>query len=61
MGNPTLQSLNEKDVWQTPEWLYSGIAERIGGFDVDPCPGERTSIGEWNYYLSLGMDGTEWP
>lgn len=61
MGNPTLQSLNEKDNWQTPAWVYEGIAERIGGFDLDPCSGESTTIGEWNYYLSLGMDGLQWP
>jgi len=61
VSNPTLGELSKKDNWQTPEWVWSGIADHIGGFDCDPCAGERTQIGDWNYYVSLGMDGLSWP
>lgn len=29
----------KKDAWRTPPELYEPIAERIGGFDLDPCAG----------------------
>lgn len=29
----------QKDVWRTPPELYEPIAERVGGFDLDPCAG----------------------
>jgi phage N-6-adenine-methyltransferase len=61
MGNPTLQGLSDRDVWETPEWVYSGIADHIGGFDCDPCPGRGTTIGTWNWWLSLGIDGLSAP
>ena len=61
MSNPTLGPLAEKDDWQTPQWVTDGIADHIGGFDCDPCPGERTTVGEWNYWLSIGLDGLKAP
>ena len=30
---------SKKDAWRTPPALYEPIAERIGGFDMDPCAG----------------------
>lgn len=30
---------SKKDAWRTPPALYEPIAERIGGFDLDPCAG----------------------
>lgn len=30
---------SKKDVWRTPAELHEPIAERIGGFDLDPCAG----------------------
>jgi len=59
MGNPTLDSLNQKDVWQTPEWLTNGIAEAIGGFDLDPCAGPETRIADTNWSIQRGEDHDE--
>jgi len=62
MGNPTLSSLPQKDVWQTPDWLTNGIAEAIGGFDLDPCAGPQTHIADHNWSIQRGEDGLnrEW-
>jgi len=59
MGNPTLRELPEKDTWETPTWLIDGIGELIGGFDLDPCAGPNTSIGETNFSIQRGVDGLE--
>jgi len=48
---------SKKDVWQTPEWLYKGISERVGGIDLDPCAGPDTDIGKTNFYIGRGEDG----
>ena len=62
MGNPTLQDLPEKDTWETPDWLTDGIAEAIGGFDLDPCAGPQTRIADHNWSIQRGEDGLkrEW-
>jgi phage N-6-adenine-methyltransferase len=49
----------EKDVWQTPNWLWKGIAERVGGFDLDPCAGPDTEIADRNLYIGRGEDGLD--
>jgi phage N-6-adenine-methyltransferase len=59
MGNPTLQSLPEKDTWQTPSWLTDGIGAAIGGFDLDPCAGPDTRIAETNYSIQRGENGLQ--
>lgn len=33
----------KKDVWRTPPELYRPVADRIGGFDLDPCAGPSGS------------------
>lgn len=48
----------KKDVWQTPDWLWEGIDERIsGGISLDPCAGPDTNIGDANLYIGRGQDG----
>jgi len=59
MSNPTLSQLPEKDVWETPVWLYGGIGERVGGFDLDPCAGPETEIAATNWSIQRGQDGLD--
>jgi phage N-6-adenine-methyltransferase len=50
----------EKDVWQTPPWLYEGIAKNLdGGIDLDPCAGEDTDIATTNWCIKRGEDGLD--
>ena len=45
--------LKKNDKLQTPYWVYS----EFGKVDLDPCAGERTSIGVDNFAIERGQDG----
>lgn len=45
--------LKKNDKLQTPYWVYS----EFGHVDLDPCAGEKTSIGEVNFAIERGQDG----
>jgi len=51
------QLKGEKDVWQTPSWVYEGIAAHTDGIELDPCAGATTEIGDVNLRLEDGDDG----
>lgn len=50
------QKGSKKDVWQTPESLYSIVDETVG-IDLDPCAGKETDIAETNWCIQNGQDG----
>lgn len=52
------QKGSKKDVWQTPESLYSIIDDTVG-IDLDPCAGPDTDIGEENWWIGRGENGLE--
>lgn len=55
-------ALSDKDTWQTPPETVEDFAHAIGGFDLDPCAGADTSIGDLaNYRLEDDQDGLKLP
>ena len=50
--------LKKNDILQTPTWVY----EPLGPFDLDPCAGKETNIGEINWWDGRGQNGliSEW-
>jgi phage N-6-adenine-methyltransferase len=51
-------TLDGKDVWQTPEWLIDLLTEHLT-IDLDPCAAPSTSIARHNLRLEDGNDGLE--
>ena len=45
------------DILRTPAY----ITEALGKFDLDPCAGKDTFIGDENYYIGRGEDGLSLP
>lgn len=45
--------LKKNDKLRTPHWVYS----EFGRVDLDPCAGERTSIGVNNFAIEREQDG----
>lgn len=45
--------MKKNDTLQTPAWVYGPL----GPFDLDPCAGEETEIGNVNWWDGRGEDG----
>lgn len=65
-SNMEFVSKENKDTWQTPEFVYEKIAEVHGGIDTDPCAGAdvtggETSIAENNIRPPQNGLTSEWP
>jgi hypothetical protein len=45
--------MKKNDILETPLWVY----REFGQIDLDPCAGEETNIGIYNYRLSNNEDG----
>jgi len=61
-SNTKHYALSDKDTWQTPTETVKDFADAVGGFDLDPCAGKDTNIGEIaNYRLEDGKDGLKLP
>lgn len=45
--------MKQNDILQTPQY----IIDALGSFDLDPCAGENTRIGEANWWIGRGEDG----
>lgn len=56
MSNMEFVQKSKKDLWQTPDELWKPISMRMR-INLDPCPGEKTEIGDINFRLKYGYDG----
>lgn len=52
-----MRELKKNDCLRTPPWVYEALAP----FDLDPCAGKETNIGNFNYRLEEGNNGLELP